>query len=205
MLHALVKVVVLPLSSTGITTSCQAIYMASEIRDQECGQPALASTSALAGPAVPATRARPSMAPAAKRSSPSKAVVVVDAFARSGHEATSWVSSVLPLGSAAPSKSWNHVLTQDGWRSPDTALCFQMHRATKSRPASVLPWATKTLCRLRRPKPATSDRCQLKVCIAAACTQPRLVESCQQCCCTLCHASSCPRSTGGVQLRGQDG
>ena len=81
MLHALVKVVVLPLSSTGITTSCQAIYMASEIRDQECGQPALASTSALAGPAVPATRARPSMAPAAKRSSPSKAVVVVDAFA----------------------------------------------------------------------------------------------------------------------------
>ena len=33
--------------------------------------PAPASTSALAGPAVPATKARPSMAPAAKRSSPS--------------------------------------------------------------------------------------------------------------------------------------
>jgi len=87
---------------------------------------------------------------------------------RSVHEASSWVSSAVPLGSAAPSKSWNHVLTQDGWRSPDTALCFQMRRATKSRPASVLPWATKTLCRLRRPKPATSDGCQFKVCIAAA-------------------------------------
>ena len=54
--QSLVKVVVLPLSSTGITTS---------------------STSALAGPALP-TRDRPSNAPAAKRRMPSKAPVAPD-------------------------------------------------------------------------------------------------------------------------------
>ena len=85
-LQALVKVVVLPLSSTGITTSWhqqQSTGIKLKLQRIHAGasksaKPA-ASTSALAGPAVPTTRAKPSMAPAAKRSSPSKAVVVVDA------------------------------------------------------------------------------------------------------------------------------
>ena len=141
MLHALVKVVVLPLSSTGITTSCRLsiqlrftnthteaeTYTKHEITEQECWQ--LASARLDIGPGRTRSAGNQGQAqhgPSSEAQQPVKGCGRGRRLCRSGHEATSWTSSAVPLASAAPSKSWNHVLTQDGWRSPDTARCFQM-------------------------------------------------------------------------------
>ena len=171
-LQALVKVVVLPLSSTGITTSWhqqQSTGIKLKLQRIQAGvsnsaKPA-ASTSALAGPAVPTTRAKPSMAPAAKRSSPSKEAgdVAISGKIESHSRFTRQHVSV----HACLFRRDLHV-TAAGTMSCRAAVGLRLQSGTPFRipeahhtvctPAWLVPCATKALRRLRSPKPATCSK-----------------------------------------------